>query len=89
MVRGLLTSSIFAVGILIGTTFTQTSPTAPPTLVFEGNSRITDQELSKYFLNCSKGEWQTYDRQKYDYFREVCIRRFLWSKGFLKAVVGI
>jgi outer membrane protein assembly factor BamA len=78
---------IFVICISLELISAQTSPSEPPILVFEGNSRVSDQELLDNFVECSKGAWKTYDPQRYEYYRDVCIRRFLWSRGFLKAVV--
>ena len=87
MFRSFVTGLVIVAVTGFGSVAAQTSPSRRLTLVFEGNSRISNRELRDYFTKCTEGAWKTYEAGKYQYFRDIFIRRFYWSRGFLKAVV--
>lgn len=59
----------------------------PTELMFEGNNRVPAFDLINNFKSCSEDAWKTYDSRSFKYYLEKCTRKFLWSRGFLKATV--
>lgn len=58
-----------------------------PQIIFEGNVKVSSQDLVDNFKECAKGYWETYDQRAYQYFIQKCTRQFLWSRGFFRAAV--
>jgi len=52
---------------------------------FEGNETFTNQELVEDLKQCSKDDWEIYEPRRFNFYLQTCTRRFLSSKGFLKA----
>lgn len=74
---------------LHGQTLSPASPTSSltPEITFEGNVKVSSQELLDNFKDCAKEYWETYDQRVYKYFSQKCTRRLLWSRGFLRATI--
>jgi outer membrane protein insertion porin family len=79
----LVIAAILFVG-MVGTIAGQTR-SKPTELIFEGNKRVPAFDLINNFKSCAGDAWKTYDSRAFDYYREKCTRKFLWSRGFLKA----
>lgn len=54
---------------------------------FEGNVNVTDDELAQNIKECSGNRWKIFDKRFYDYVTQICSRKFLASKGYLKAEI--
>lgn len=54
---------------------------------FEGNSRISNDELIGSIKGCIGNRWQIFDKRIYDYIAQKCLREMMSGKGFLKAEI--
>lgn len=57
-------------------------------ILFEGNAKVSSEELTTNFKECIADGWEIYDARKYDYMAAKCTRQLLFERGFFQAKVG-
>lgn len=54
---------------------------------FEGNEKITNEELVTNLMGCLRENWIEYQESTYKFYAQNCSREYLFKKGFFEAVI--